>query len=172
MCESLGMSKSALAWLAICLTLAALPGCGGCRDSGVDPSQRKPVYPVSGELYFDGSPARDVIVVLYPADDEARSETWPLGYPRATVRRDGSFRIGTYEPRDGAPLGEYLILVVETDASLDEPQAMVADSAAATNSPSRNGPGSMYSDPERPAGRFIVEAKDNEIPRLSLATGS
>ena len=153
-------------WLAcwgICL-LATLPGCGGC-SGGVDPVARKPVFPVAGELYFNGSPAKHVMVILHPADEAVRSEVWPQGYPKATVGADGSFKIGTYETEDGAPAGEYLILVIPTDAALDEPQRMAGD---AVRPAAAAGPGARFSNPDRPAGRYVVEAKENKIPRLTL----
>ena len=145
-----------------------MPGCGGCRG-GVAANLRKPVFPVSGELYFDGAPAKHVMVVLHPADPGVKAEVWPIGYPKATVNADGSFQIGTYEQQDGAPAGEYLILIIPTDGALGEPQRMAGDSprpkAAA-------GPGSRFSSPDRPAGRLVVEDKENKVPRLSLSGGA
>lgn len=155
-----------LACWGICL-LATVPGCGGCAQ-GVDSASRKPVFPVAGELYFDGAPARNVMVIFQPADNAARSEVWPMGFPKANVSADGSFQVGTYEEKDGAPVGEYLILVIPV-ADLTTPQQMAGDSARPA---AGAGPGSRFSSPDRPAGRYVVEAKENKIPRLSLTGGA
>ena len=149
--------------------LATAPGCGGCgRGAGV---ARKPVFPVSGEVYFEGQPIRHAMVVLHPIDEAARAEVWPLGFPKATVAPDGSFRIGTYEEQDGAPEGEYSILVIPTDAALDEPQRMVGDAAPPVTA-AASGPGSRFSSPDNPAGRVYVGAQENKIPRLVLSGGA
>ena len=159
-----------LACWGICL-LAIMPGCS-CR-SGVAANLRKPVFPVSGELYYEGQPAKHVMVILQPAEEAVRAEVWPEGFPKATVQADGSFRIGTYEKEDGAPAGEYVILVVPTDANLDEPQRILGDAGSrAPKAPETPGIGTRFSSVENPAGRCVVETKENKIPRLSLTRGA
>lgn len=158
-----------LACWAICL-LATLPGCS-CSQ-GVEANPRKPVFPVTGELFYNGAPAKHVMVLLQPVDEAAKAEVWPQGFPRADVAPDGKFAVGTYEAQDGAPAGEYLILVVPTDGALTEPQQRVAGDAPRATIPGKSGPGARYSSAENPAGRCVVEPKENKLPRISLAGGA
>jgi hypothetical protein len=153
---------------AICL-LATLPGCSCSR--GVDANPRKPVFPVTGELFYNGAPAKHVMVLLQPVDEAAKAEVWPQGFPRADVAPDGKFAVGTYEAQDGAPAGEYLILVIPTDGALTEPQRVAGDAPSLAPA-GGSGPGARYSTAENPAGRCVVEAKENKLPRLSLGGGT
>jgi len=87
--------------------LAAL-SCASCGPA----TARKPTFPVEGKVYWknDKTPAAQALVVFRPVADD-RPESWPDGFPRATVGRDGSFKLMTYAEADGAPAGEYAVLV-------------------------------------------------------------
>lgn len=163
MFERLRICRALLAVLAFCL-LATATGCS-CSPT-VDANPRKPVFRVTGELFYNGEPAKHVIVLLQPVDEAVRAEVWPQGFPKANVAPDGKFEIGTYEAADGAPAGEYFILVIPTSGALGE--APVGDSVKPV---AKSGPGNQFSSPERPAGRCVVETKENNIPRL-LLTGA
>jgi hypothetical protein len=63
------------------------------------------VYAVTGTVLFEGQPAEGATVVLHPED---RSLTIR---PRGVVDADGSFELTTYLPRDGAPVGEYVVTI-------------------------------------------------------------
>jgi hypothetical protein len=96
-------------WLALVLGLA------GC--SGRDPNQ-KVCYPVEGQVTVKGQPAAGALVVLQPAGGS--SEGWSAGFPRATVESDGTFHVETYGSRDGAPAGEYVVLLSWPDETAEE----------------------------------------------------
>jgi hypothetical protein len=69
---------------------------------------RKPVYPVHGKTLFRGKPAEGALVIFNPVD-----ETDPKAVkPQGVVGTDGSFEIGTYTEKDGAPAGEYAVTFV------------------------------------------------------------
>ena len=75
--------------------LLAATGCG--------PSQ----FPVTGKVTFpDGSPLEEGIVICETTDGEK-----PV-MARGTLKKDGTFRLGTTEPGNGAPVGKYRVLVV------------------------------------------------------------
>jgi hypothetical protein len=91
--------------IAVGLLLAA-----GCSAPDTHPAaDREPVYPVRGFVFVDGRPAAGATIALYPE----RGFDGPVGVqPRAVVRADGSFELGTYRTGDGAPAGHYVVTVV------------------------------------------------------------
>jgi hypothetical protein len=82
---------------AIGIALSILVGC----DSG-----RVPTYPVSGSVRFsDGKPVRFGTVEFDSQE--------PGPSPHAKLDADGRFSLGTFEPEDGAPAGEYRVIIVQ-----------------------------------------------------------
>jgi hypothetical protein len=69
--------------------------------------QRK-LYPVRGTVLCDGKPAEGAEVALYALDTSQPMQQ----VPRGRVQADGSFVIGTYVPADGAPAGDYKVIIV------------------------------------------------------------
>lgn len=67
------------------------------------------VYPVRGQVFVNGQPAEGALVIFHPEYDP-NDPDHPR--PRAYVRIDGSFELGTYEIGDGAPAGNYIVTVV------------------------------------------------------------
>jgi hypothetical protein len=74
----------------------------GCSKS----ESHVPVHPVVGEIKFQGQPAAGAFVSLHPQN---AAEGVPN--PRATVAKDGSFTVSTFEGNDGAPEGDYVVTV-------------------------------------------------------------
>jgi hypothetical protein len=64
------------------------------------------LHPVKGQLFHNDQPAEGASVVLHRKDGAA-DEPRPSG----TVRADGSFTLSTYPHGEGAPPGEYVVLV-------------------------------------------------------------
>jgi hypothetical protein len=79
--------------------LIALGGCGG--------SGALPTYRAAGKVVFaDGKPLAGGRVEFSPVQNA-------LGPPaRAQIQPDGSFRLGTYRPDDGAVEGEHRVSVM------------------------------------------------------------
>jgi hypothetical protein len=82
--------------------LAALAA--GCGKKG-------PVlYPVKGSVRINGEPARDVNIMFTPVTPPEGGAT-PLS-PAAVTGEDGSFRLMSFKPGDGAPAGDYQVTVI------------------------------------------------------------
>ncbi len=73
--------------------------CAGCGDG------RPPLFPVHGQVVFSsGEPVREATIEFVPADASPS--------PRGKTDAEGRFTLGTYESEDGAPAGEYRVLVL------------------------------------------------------------
>src|SRR5262245_45090988 len=71
-------------------------------------SDRKPVFPVRGQVLVQGKPAAGAYVAFHPVND--------LDNPRrlralGIARPDGTFEASTYLPTDGVPAGEYAVTI-------------------------------------------------------------
>jgi hypothetical protein len=84
----------------------------GCRGN----SGKEPVYPVTGEVFFQGKPAVGAVVWLHPADAPDASPQNAATDPRpcGVVQADGSFELSTFGVKDGAPVGRYHVTVMWT----------------------------------------------------------
>ena len=85
--------------VAAALILPAL-GCGRSDKNHVA------VHPVQGTIQFRGQPIEGAFVSLCPT-----SAIDGVPAPRATVAKDGSIAVTTYDGNDGAPEGEYVLTV-------------------------------------------------------------
>jgi hypothetical protein len=141
---------------AILLMLAAAAGLLGCSPAGV------PHYPVAGELYFDGQPAAAAQVILHPAS-EAKADDWPNGYPRGTVDEQGRFRLGTNLSDDGAPAGEYVVLVTWPQ------DVLPADGDDNGDSPQVDRLRGKFSNAATATWKVIVAGPKTDLPRKDLS---
>lgn len=64
------------------------------------------LYPVKGKVLYQDQPAEGATVVFHPKNRPADAPK-----PSGTVGADGSFTLSTYPHGEGAPPGEYLVLV-------------------------------------------------------------
>jgi hypothetical protein len=94
--RSLTTSSRALVLSVLC-AVAILPGCGDGRPARV---------PVAGKVLIDGKPVAIGAVRFTPAD--GRPATGELG-------PDGSFRLTTFEPDDGAVVGTHTVTIHSTE---------------------------------------------------------
>lgn len=81
----------------------------GC--SGETKTDRPQVFPVSGKVTFKGAPPKDAVIKLYKAENDKVAKEQILPHPKARVKDDGTFAIGTYGAGDGAPEGEYIMTI-------------------------------------------------------------
>ncbi len=79
-------------------------------------SPSKPnVYPTEGVVLFEGKPAFGARVTLVPKDGTAGRFQ-----PTGTVGHDGTFKLTTFQPNDGAPAGSYRVSIVRGRLTGDE----------------------------------------------------
>jgi len=99
-----------VALLMVCgvMLLATRAGSGPPDPFPIPPNAE--VFPVGGSVRWKGQPAEHAKVYLYPVADPSPAR-WPNGFPRATVKSDGSFAVSTFSRDDGAPRGKYVVLV-------------------------------------------------------------
>ena len=96
------LSRAGGLLLAAGALVARASGCGGNKGPRL--------YPVKGVVRINGEPAKDVNVVFTPVAPPADGAT-PLS-PSAVTGEDGSFRLMSFKPGDGAPAGEYRVTVI------------------------------------------------------------
>lgn len=72
-----------------------------CKDNGLK------LNPVRGQLFFQGAPAEGALVVFQRQGATGASDPKPSG----KVGNDGSFTLTTYQHGEGAPAGDYVVLV-------------------------------------------------------------
>ena len=59
-----------------------------------------PVYPVKGQVFYEGRPAAGAVVILHRATMAAHAPR-----PRGRADAKGEFALTTYQTADGAPAG-------------------------------------------------------------------
>jgi len=146
------LMQSKLRLISALLSVGMFVGVVGCSTGG---SAKKVCYPVKGELTVAGKPADGATVILQPK--EANRDEWSDGYPRATVGPDGKFQVSTYGENDGAPTGDYVVLV-----SWEAPNPTNEE----TSGPDRLG--GRYIDPAKSKLTATVEPRPTELPPIRL----
>ena len=137
--------------LLLALALFALlgPACG----SSV---KRKPTFPAFGKVLWQGQPARDAQVFFHPLDD-TDTRNWPDGFPRGKVGADGMFQLGTQGEKDGAPAGNYVVIIIWPEASAKEEDEEPRDRLQG-----------RYRDPRKSTIRRQITEGPNELETIHL----
>lgn len=81
--------------------------------AGCQKEVQVPAHPVRGSVVYKGKPAAGVVVVLRPVAGQAARPS------SGTTAADGSFRITTFTPDDGAPAGEYVVTLTWPKSQID-----------------------------------------------------
>jgi hypothetical protein len=102
-------------WKFLLALSLGLAGCGG----------RGKAVKVEGVVTLDGKPFPGATVTFVPADGNGRSAS-------GLSEEDGSFRLTTFKPDDGAVPGDYKIIVsfIEADKSTEKGDPMERDNKA------------------------------------------
>lgn len=142
------------AWLALAGLAVWAAGCGGSGGR---------VHPVSGRVNYKGKPAGGALVYFHMKGKTNPSQPMPYG----KTESDGTFRLTTFNPNDGAPEGDY-------DVSIYWP-AEVSSKSKESQQPSD---GSRDSPPDKLNGRYlkpgpgsptaVVKAGNNDLPAFDL----
>ena len=88
--------------VAVGALIVFMVGCG--KDHGVK------LYPVKGAVYINGAPAKDVNV-MFTRTIPLEGFSTPIS-PSAVTEDDGSFRLMSFDPDDGAPEGDYQVTII------------------------------------------------------------
>lgn len=122
-----------------------LPGCGR-SGTGVE------VFPVHGEVFFNGKPAAGAAVHLHPLDGDDRAPGF------AIVQEDGSFEMSTFGTNDGAEPGDYAVTINwRTEEKIDDEIVTSPDLL-----------GERYSKVETSGLKVTVTEGENVLPRYDL----
>lgn len=143
--------RSALA-LAPGLAAVAIAGCGG-GDGASRP------YPVSGRVTCKGHLLALGTVTFSPETGGARVATGNIG-------PDGSYRLTTNIPSDGAQPGKYRVTITAEEIDLSKLQGAAKPGAALTPEQARSTPRrslipTKYALPEESGLSAVVEARTN-----------
>ncbi len=138
-------------WFLLCGL--AIGVCSCSKPSG--PAQ-KVCYPTKGQVMVGTQPAAGAMVIFHP--EGSTPEEWTGGYPRARVGGDGTFELETYGDKDGAPAGDYRVLVTWTQTGSEETE----DTQMIDRLKGR------YSDYNAATLRAKVESGPTEVPVIRL----
>jgi hypothetical protein len=129
--------RCALAGVAVAL---ALVGC---------PDVRPRAFPERGQVLYEGRPAAGARVIFHPDGGELTAAR-----PSGKVEADGSFVLSTHWQGDGAPAGDYVVVVIWPPA----------------DNPKRGGDrlGGRYGDTARSRLRARVREGPNDLPPFEL----
>lgn len=125
-----------------------LVACAACSNSS-----RPPLYPAEGKLLVDAKPAAGAVVFLYGSDAGERKAARPHG----TVGPDGTFRLSTFQPDDGAAPGTYRVAVFWT-----KPGDQGGDDGVSLLPMEFSNPDTSGIPP------VIIEEGDNQLPTMAL----
>ena len=82
-------------------------GHGGQRRSSIwITADRLQVFPVEGQISYEGRPLPGALVVFHPQGGGSKAPR-PTGY----ADKEGKYRLTTYTKQDGAPAGPYSVTV-------------------------------------------------------------
>lgn len=135
------------------ISLGTVSGCGDKRADG-------DLVPVKGEFFYDAQPAEGALVILHPAAGPDTAK-WPHGLPHGIVGTDGAYNIGLPPIGEGAPAGDYKVLLTWTapvpgsDPSDSEPETF-------------DKLGGRWATPEKSTLSATVQPPSTEIPRFDL----
>jgi hypothetical protein len=140
--------KASLASTLLFAVLLAIAGCGSQH------ADHPPVFPVSGQVTWNGQPLPNALLVLHPKG-AADARAIPA---RGQTDQHGHFRLTTYETGDGAPVGEYTVTVAY--------HQLVATGSGYEPGPNLLPP--KYASPETTDLTVRVAQGPNELPPLAL----
>lgn len=113
------------------------------------------VHPVKGKAVMEGAPMAGAHLVLHP-DPNSKI---PAGITsRGTVADDGSFELTTFDLKDGAPSGEFVVTVVWSKPIIVDGETQSGPSLVSA----------VYSKPESSPLRIKIAADTKELEPLQV----
>lgn len=110
------------------------------------------LVPVKGQVFHDKKPAEGATIVFHLKNGAADAPK-----PSGTVEADGSFTLTTYPHGDGAPPGEYIVLV-----TWHPPDARSRENA-------KNKLPEKYADPNQTPFRATVKDGPTELEPFQIS---
>ena len=125
----------------------------------VGPARPVAVHPVKGKAVMEGQPMAGAHLVLYPGPDSKI----PVGITsRGTVATDGTFELSTFDPKDGAPSGEFIVTVVWSKPVVVDGETQSGPSLISA----------VYSKPDSSPLRIKITANAKELVPIEVKQGS
>jgi hypothetical protein len=140
--------------LTACLVLLV----AGFRSNLFARSDRVAVHPAQGRAEWEGRPIPNATIFLHPV--WVKEPAFPR--PRATVKEDGTFVLGTYAKDDGAPAGEYRMTIQWFSRRDRKDDGRFLDNALPAK----------YARAETSDLTVRIQPDKNEIPALRLTRGA
>ncbi|MBW3595795.1 MAG: hypothetical protein KY475_00810 [Planctomycetes bacterium] len=125
-------------------TALACVGCGG-EDWQAE------TYPAHGRITINGQPPVGAVVELHSTGEQPDVRN---SRPWAIVQEDGAYTLSTYEKGDGAPAGDYAVVLRWPP---DVTQPSLADRL-----------GGAYAVPERSQWNVMIGEGENELPPIEI----
>jgi len=137
----------------LAILLVGLSGCGSAKDG---------FTPTHGQVFSGNKPAEGAQVTLVPLDGRGDAASRPVG----VVGADGTFTLSTYDPttrktHEGAPPGEYIVLITWT------PSAGLESQPRGVPQPDRLG--GRYKDPTTSPFRVAVKDSQTELAPITVS---
>lgn len=127
--------------------LAMIVATTGCGKAPYD------LAPVRGKVTLDGKPLTQAKVMFAP---RAQGQSHKAGKPAfGVLQPDGTFVLGTYEPEDGAVVGDHWVTVIRMS---DSPGKHSAPGQAKPTKPAPTWERVIF-----PKTQTVVASEDNEI---------
>jgi hypothetical protein len=124
----------------------------GCREGKIA------TYPVTGSVTVGGKPFLGARVMLVPVGgSEKFQKERPLGFTDAA----GQFQLTTFVAGDGAPAGDYQVMVRAADPDPRKPEQLQAYRGRPRIDP-------KYSSPETSGLTAKVDAAPTQLPPFAL----
>jgi hypothetical protein len=143
--------------LTLSLSAAGLATLAGCGEKGLR------TYPVTGTVMVDGQPAEGAMLIFVPGEG---SEEFLRQRPAGQTTADGKFQMTTFEANDGAPAGQYKVMIRWMGAN---PQAVSQPRDDRARGPADRLRG-RYFNPETSGLTATVNEEATELPPFELKT--
>ncbi len=137
-----------------------LPAAGFVAVSGCDDG-RIARYPVTGTVVVDGQPADGAMLIFVPVGG---SEEFQRERPFGVTDAAGKYELRTFQPGDGAPAGDYKVMVRWLAPAA---QSQEADRDRAAGGPPDRLKG-RYFNPESSGLTASVDESETEVPPFEL----
>ncbi|MGI9427250.1 MAG: carboxypeptidase regulatory-like domain-containing protein [Bythopirellula sp.] len=135
--------------------LLFLVGASGCGDGRIK------TYPTTGTVLVNGKPAEGATVIYCPVGG---SEEFAKERPWDKTDGEGKYELTTFEKGDGAPAGDYTVMIKWTGPPRAVPDGVDADRVTGPTDRLKG----RYFHPQNSGLTATVEKDRNDIPPFDL----